>query len=130
MGALLSLQLRIRQRGLRSLTAPPPPGPPGAGQLEAARVLLEKGASLELGCEGSPPLHVAVCVAAHGARRPFALAAAELLLQYGADPYDRWAWLGGAAESGACRCAALPSLHRSLHCCPALARSCTSFRIA
>lgn len=59
------------------------------GQLGAARVLLEKGASLEVSCEGSPPLHVAVCVGAHGGRRGFAAAAAQLLLQFGADPYER-----------------------------------------
>ncbi|KAI3431427.1 hypothetical protein D9Q98_004480 [Chlorella vulgaris] len=60
------------------------------GQLEAARVLLEHGASLEVGCEGSPPLHVAICVAAHGGiKKNFALLATSLLLQFGADPYDR-----------------------------------------
>lgn len=52
-------------------------------------MLLEKGASLEKGCEGSPPGHVAVCVGAHAERRPFALAALQLLLQFGADPYER-----------------------------------------
>jgi hypothetical protein len=53
-------------------------------------VLLEHGASLEVGCEGSPPLHVAICVAAHGGiKKSFALLATSLLLQFGADPYDR-----------------------------------------
>lgn len=80
-----------------TLPARRPPDALAAGQLEAARALLEHGASLELGCEGSPPLHVAVCVAAHGAMQEFALAAMALLLQFGADPYERFvsaAWTG------------------------------------
>ncbi len=36
--------------------------PSAAGQLEAARALLECGATLDRSCEGSPPLHLAVCV--------------------------------------------------------------------
>jgi hypothetical protein len=60
-----------------------------AGQLEAVKALLQHGASVEKQCEGSPPLHVAVCVAAHGACREFALAAASALLEAGADPYER-----------------------------------------
>lgn len=61
-----------------------------AGQLEAARALLECGASSSVPCEGSPPLHVAVCVSAHPDKRAFAEAAVALLLQHGADPYERW----------------------------------------
>ncbi|PSC72014.1 histone deacetylase [Micractinium conductrix] len=59
------------------------------GQLEAARALLECGASVEVACEGSPPLHVAACVAAHAHRRQFAEAAVAMLLRFGADPYER-----------------------------------------
>ncbi|KAL4431738.1 hypothetical protein ABPG77_002954 [Micractinium sp. CCAP 211/92] len=59
------------------------------GQLEAARALLECGASSTVPCEGSPPLHVAVCVSAHPDKRAFAEAAVALLLQHGADPYER-----------------------------------------
>lgn len=53
-------------------------------------MLLERGTSLEMGCEGSPPAHIAVCVGSHSVRRQFAQAALELLLQFGADPYERW----------------------------------------
>ena len=60
-----------------------------AGQLEAARALLDCGASLAPACEGSPPLHVAVCVGALLAHRDFSLAAVDLLLAHGADPYER-----------------------------------------
>ncbi|KAL4440406.1 hypothetical protein ABPG75_003407 [Micractinium tetrahymenae] len=59
------------------------------GQLEAARALLECGASAGVACEGSPPLHIAVCVAAHPSKRAFAEAAVALLLQHAADPYER-----------------------------------------
>lgn len=79
--------------------APPPPHAPlsaAAGQLEAARALLECGASSGVPCEGSPPLHVAVCVAAHPAKRAFSEAAVALLLQHGADPYERWGGEHGA----------------------------------
>ena len=70
---------------------------PGAGQLESVRALVECGASLEVACEGSPPLHIAVCVAALPARRGFAADALALLLEHGADPYERWVagWLAG-----------------------------------
>jgi hypothetical protein len=66
------------------------PGPlPRAGQAGAARALLERGASLQPPLEGSPPLHVAVCVAAHGSKRGVALEAIRLLLEFGADPFER-----------------------------------------
>ena len=86
---------------------------PSAGQLEAARALLEKGASTEKACEGSPPLHVAVAVASLPARRPFAQAAVELLLQFGADPYERCA----AGRLVGCQSTYLEQCHASVSCC-------------
>lgn len=59
------------------------------GHLEVAEVLLSRGASVKLLCEGSPPLVLAVCTAAHTHRRDRAAAAVKLLLDHGALPNQR-----------------------------------------
>ncbi|GAB4814038.1 hypothetical protein N2152v2_001084 [Parachlorella kessleri] len=59
------------------------------GHLEVVRLLLEAGASPHKGCEGSPPLHIAVCTGGQPGQEAFADEAARLLLARGAMPYDR-----------------------------------------
>lgn len=53
------------------------------------RVLLEANARVTAKCEGSPPLHVAVCTAAIPKHAAFGVAAVELLVHHGAVPLDR-----------------------------------------
>ena len=62
-----------------------------AGHLEAARVLLEAGASVRAYCEGSLPIHIAACIGALPQRRQTAAAAVRLLLSHGAEAIDRCA---------------------------------------
>lgn len=70
-----------------------------AGHLEAARLLLAAGANPHKQCEGSPPLHVAVCAGGQPGREEFAAAAVKLLLEQGAIPYDRH-WLAMPSYDG------------------------------
>ena len=65
--------------------------------MEVVRLLLEAGASPHKGCEGSPPLHIAVCTGGQPGQEQFADEAARLLLARGAMPYDRCVPLAGAA---------------------------------
>lgn len=50
---------------------------------------MEAGASAHKQCEGSPPLHLAVCLGAQPGHAELADALAALLLQHGAVVYDR-----------------------------------------
>eukprot|EP00887_Chlorella_sp_A99_P002366 scaffold10.g2366.t1 len=61
------------------------------GHLEVMQALLEADppARLNKTCEGSPPLHMAVCAGALPHRHEFAPAAVALLLRHGAVPYER-----------------------------------------
>lgn len=77
------------------------------GHLEAMRVLLQAGARVFSKCEGSLPLHMAVCTGALADREPFAVAAITLLVEHGAIVLDRddhgrtalhWAAAGGLAD--------------------------------
>lgn len=60
-----------------------------AGHLEVVQLLVLRGASVSLLCEGSPPLVVAVCSSAHPKRRDRATACVKILLDGGASPYQR-----------------------------------------
>ena len=60
-----------------------------AGHLGAAAALLDGGADPNLGVEGSPALHLAVCAAALPGRAADAVAAVDLLTARGASPYSR-----------------------------------------
>jgi acetoin utilization deacetylase AcuC-like enzyme/ankyrin repeat protein len=59
------------------------------GQLGSLRVLLEAGARIAPKCEGSPPLHMAVCMGAIDEHAEFSLEAVRLLLTHGAVPFER-----------------------------------------
>jgi hypothetical protein len=67
-----------------------------ADHLEAARVLLEAGASVRAYCEGSLPIHIAACIGALPQHRQSAAAAVRLLLSHGAEAFSRYA--GGCLE--------------------------------
>lgn len=60
-----------------------------AGRLEAVQALLDAGASLSMGCEGSPPLIMAACMGSHATQQRFALAVTSMLLDAGAVPFER-----------------------------------------
>lgn len=60
-----------------------------AGHLECVQTLLEAGTDVAKQCEGSPPLHIAVCVGALPQKENFAEAAVRKLLTHGAMPYER-----------------------------------------
>ena len=62
----------------------------GAGHVEVVALLLAKGASVRLACEGSPPLHLAICSAAHRCRAEAAAANVQLLLEQGCQAVQRW----------------------------------------
>lgn len=51
--------------------------------------LLEAGSDVSLVCEGSPPVHMAVCVGSLPHKENFAEAAVRRLLDHGAVPYER-----------------------------------------
>lgn len=60
-----------------------------AGHVECIKVLLAAHARVSQPCEGSPPLHIATCAAGHLQLHAASVTAAGLLLQHGADPYNR-----------------------------------------
>lgn len=61
-----------------------------AGHLECVETLLNAGASVQLTCEGSPPLHIAVCTASCLLLQAVSITAVQKLLEKGADPFRRW----------------------------------------
>ena len=74
------------------------------------QVLLQAGASVQIGCNGSPALHLAVCAALVAAdeKLPALERIVQLLLQHQASPYARCmagravTWLGTRARGGVC----------------------------
>ena len=60
-----------------------------AGHLQCVQILLEAGSDVSKLCEGSPPLHMAVCMGALPHREAFAAAVVKNLLDHGAVPYER-----------------------------------------
>lgn len=79
-------------------------------------ILLKAGARIHVTADGSSPLHMAVCVGLHASKAEAAATIVELLLNAGADPFDRcdsgpWPLQMGAPGgvipvyiSGACTC--------------------------
>lgn len=63
---------------------------PLAGSAACVRLLLRAGCSTSAGCDGCPPLIMAVCTATHAHKAAAALQIVEVLLQSGADPFCRW----------------------------------------
>ena len=62
----------------------------GAGRLDLVRLLLDTNPGSAMArCEGSPPLHMAACLAALPARRDFAMRAAQLLVMRRAPVRER-----------------------------------------
>lgn len=62
-----------------------------AGHLDVVGALLEANpSSVTSRCEGSPPLHMAACLAALPSRAAFAVEATKLLLSHGASMRERW----------------------------------------
>jgi hypothetical protein len=60
-----------------------------SGHPDAAQALIELGANLRLPCEGSPPLHLAVCSAAHSHQQDRAHQTLTILLDRGAQVAQR-----------------------------------------
>ncbi len=59
------------------------------GCVEGAELLLRAGSSVASPCDGCPPLVMAVCIATLQHRQVAAVQLARLLLDAGADPYQR-----------------------------------------
>lgn len=78
-----------------------------AGHLECMQSLLEAGSDVSKLCEGSPPLHMAVCVGALPHKESFAEATVRMLLKHGAVPYERYTLT----------CFFVPDVHLSLSGC-------------
>ncbi|MEW5318555.1 MAG: hypothetical protein WDW38_009769 [Sanguina aurantia] len=79
-----------------------------SGRVGCAAVLLQSGASATRGCDGNPPLHMAVNLGLHAGREADAHALVGLLLKHGADPLSRdywgrtalhWTGVAGLAET-------------------------------